>query len=408
MRFQVNPLEKGKFRYVVNIFTSDAAEAHQLILTGNLLEMPVDANAYLTACPDFNSHPAGMNPNQFNLTVVTIDKTTREKLAQTKVKFIQNGLLEWSANTDKNGKIKKSGIIGLAYFSATHDGYRPAERGAFVSNDRNEILLELEKLPNAQPETPKSPVTTPKDTISNSDFVVEIIDKQPNQNDSVKVVPEVAPEPIVSSTPKTDSVPNLATLEETNFDAKFFQPVNVVFVMDVSNSMREADKLELMKYSVNQLSNMIRSSDKISLVKYATVAKVLLPPTTGMDKAAVQEQIKKLKAGGMTAGGEGIKLGFEQAKDGFLPDGVNQVFVITDGAFSEVGYNFKKMFRPYTQKGIRLSVVGILNDAKSEQSMREVAKLGNGEYIPVFNLQDATKNIPQAIRKLAFKSQKKM
>lgn len=104
----------------------------------------------------------------------------------------------------------------------------------------------------------------------------------------------------------------------------------------------------------------------------------------------------------MTAGGEGIKLGFEQAQQGFIEGGVNHVFILTDGAFNHNNFDYKKLIRKYAKKNISLSVVGIVNDQKSETNMREVAALGKGEYIPVFKLVDAQKNIRQAVRKMAF------
>ncbi|MCO5259894.1 MAG: VWA domain-containing protein [Crocinitomicaceae bacterium] len=388
LRFQVNPRQKGKFSYSVEIFTSDKADAHKLVLSGNLLEMEQNSNSYLTACPDFNSHPIGKNPNQFDLTVVTIDKTTRQELEQSKVSMIQDGFALWTEKTDKNGKIKKSGIVGLAYFYATHAGYFPAEKGAFVSNERNKVLIELER------DSTKTPVI-----VSEPEPVVETS----TTNEVVIEIEETTPQKEVVETSTT--VPHsLEEISEENFDSALFEPVNVVFVMDVSSSMNQANKMELMKYSINQLSEMIRQEDRISLVTYASQAKVLLPPTSGMDKEAVKEQVKLLKAGGMTAGGEGIRLGLEQAKNGFIKDGLNHVFIITDGAFNQKQYNYKKLFKKYTKMGISLSVVGILDDAIARVSMKEIAQLGKGEYISVRVLLDAQKNIRKAVRKMAFKN----
>lgn len=372
LRFQVNPTQKGRFNYTVDIFTSDRGEAHKLVLNGNLLEMENNDRSSMTACPDFNTHPIGRKPNQFDLTVITIDAVTREELSKSKVSMIQDGFAVWTESTDKTGRIKKQGTIGLAYFYAKREGYLPAEKGAFVSNDRNKVVIELKK-------------------------------------DSVNIIipePEIVQQPPVTETkqpaPEPVTVVSIDDLDEDNFDISHFAPVNVVFVLDVSSSMNQGDKMELMKYSLNQLSEMIRQQDNISIVTYASKAKVLLPPTSGQDKEAVREQVKVLRPSGMTAGGDGIKMGFEQAEKGFISGGVNHVFVITDGAFNHNNYDYKKLIRKYAKKNIYLSVVGVLNDAKSEASMREIAQLGKGEYIPVFKLSDAQKNIRQAVRKMAF------
>lgn len=390
LRFQVNPRQKGKFSYTVDIYTSDKEDAHKLVLSGNLLEMESNDRSSLTSCPDFNSHPAGRKPDQFDLTVITIDASTREELGKSKVSMIQDGFAAWTEQTDKNGRIKKQGTIGLAYFYAKHDGYLPTEKGAFVSNDRNKVVIELRKNPDdsvvPEPEIAQQPPAT--------EIVIETEEKKP---------PVIEPPVSTVPAPEPETVVSLKELDEDNFDVSFFAPVNVAFVLDVSSSMNQGDKMELMKYSLNQLSEMIRQEDKISLVTYASRAKVLLPPTTGKNKDAVREQVKGLRASGMTAGGDGIKMGFEQAEEGFIPGGVNHVFIITDGAFNQKNYDYKKLIKKYTKKNIQLSVVGVLNDAKSEASMREIAQLGKGEYIPVFKLLDAQQNIRQAVRKMAFR-----
>lgn len=385
LRFQVNPHQKGKFNYTVSIYTSDKADPHSLVLTGNLLEMETSGNNSLTACPDFNTHPVGRKPNAFDLTVVTIDANTRQELEKSKVSMLQDGMAVWIDATDKNGRIKKQGTIGLAYFYAQKDGYLPAEKGAFVSNDRNKVVIELKPVSVNTVIVPE-----PEIVVDTQEILVEI----PQQNEPEK---EIIPE---------ESVVSLDSLTDDNFEDRFFTSVNVVFVLDVSSSMNQGDKMELMKYSLNQLSAMIREQDKISIVTYASQAKVLLTPTSGKDKEAVRAQITGLKPSGMTAGGDGIKLGFEQAEIGFIPEGVNHVFVITDGAFNHNNYDYKKIIKKYVKKNIHMSVVGVLNDAKSEISMREVAQLGNGEYIPVFKLMDAQNNIRQAVRKMAFAGSK--
>jgi Ca-activated chloride channel family protein len=390
LRFQVNPQQKGKFTYTIDIFTSDKADAHKLILSGTMLELETDNRSSFTSCPDFNTHPVGRKPNQFDLTVIIIDADTHQELEKSKVSMIQDGFALWTDYTDKTGRIKKQGTIGLSYFYAKHEGYLPAEKGALVNNDRNRVIIELKK-------NPASTITIPEPII---------VQQSPEPEIELEVEEQVPPISVLPPVSHPETITSFEQLDEDNFDNSFFTPVNVVFVLDVSSSMNQGDKMELMKYSLNQLSEMIRQQDNISLVTYASKAKILLPPTTGKNKDAIREQIKGLKASGMTAGGEGIKMGFEQAEKGFISGGVNHVFVITDGAFNHNNFDYKKLIRKYAKKNISLSVVGVLNDVKSETSMREIAQLGKGEYIPVFKLLDAQKNIRQAVRKMAFKSGK--
>lgn len=392
LRFQVNPREKGRFSYEIEIYTSDKQDATILKLSGNLKNLTQESGNSLTACPDFNSHPAGRKTNQFDMTVITIDKETREELSASSVTMIQNGRAIWADKTDKKGTIKKDATIGLSYFYAKHEGYLTAEKGAFVSNDRNRVLIELEKDPKYSP-----PVPQPEPEI-----VVEIPEPviQTEPEPETSLITELEQE---ETTPMESTPVALTELDRENFDEEFFKPINVVFVLDISSSMNQSEKMELMKYSLNQLSNMLRVQDNVSIVTYATDTRVLLPTTKGDQKTAMQQEVDALKASGMTAGGEGIKLGFKQADKGYLPDGVNHVIVITDGAFNRNSDDYKKYVKKYQKKGINMSIVGIKNQEKDEQAMRDAAKIGGGSYIPIFKLVDAQHNLKQAIRALCFR-----
>jgi len=393
IRFQVNPREKGRFTYDVNVFTSDETEPTIIKLTGNLKELAQENGNSLTACPDFNSHPAGRNSNQFDMIVITIDKETRETLGQSSVTMIQNGRAIWAEKTDKKGTIRKDATIGLSYFFAKHEGYLSAEKGTFVSNDRNQIVIELEKNPSYSKPVP---VIVPEPQLIVVATPEPVIETEPEKSLEIELKNEVPT--VIENTPVA-----LTELQDDNFDEQYFKPINVSFVLDISSSMNQSEKMELMKYSLNQLSDMLRPQDHISIVTYATDAHVLLSPTNGDKKEAIFEQVDKLKASGMTAGGEGIKLGFKQADAGYIAEGINHVIVITDGAFNKNSEDYKTYVKKYQKKGINMSIVGIRNQEKDEEAMRAAAKLGGGSYIPIFKLVDAQNNLKQAVRVLSFR-----
>ena len=101
--------------------------------------------------------------------------------------------------------------------------------------------------------------------------------------------------------------PSFHDIPKDDFTVERFNPINVVFVLDVSSSMKSADKMELMKYSLFQLSRMLRAQDKMGIVTYSSTAKVLLKPTSGANKNEINAQVEALKPSGFTAGGKGIK-----------------------------------------------------------------------------------------------------
>jgi Ca-activated chloride channel family protein len=371
LRFQVNPKTKGKFAYEVEVFLSDRAEPVKLKITGNLLELDINEGNAFTACPDFNARPGGSDPNQFRLKVITVDEQTRELLSNSTVLMIQNGKEAWSKRTDKDGEIREEGTLGFSYFYASHDGYLPAELGTYINFNRNTVVLKLKK-----GETPLPPVDT----------------------SIVLIVPEPST-PIVT----VELPPSFTDLDKDNFDPKHFKPVNVVFVLDISSSMKQADKMELMKYSLSQLTSMLRPEDRITLVTYSSDAQVYMRAMSGSDKQEIYQKVEELTAFGFTAGGTGIKLGFKEANKHFLPDGENQVVIITDGAFNRESDDYLKSVKKYAKKGIRFSVVGVRNKDVDKEKMMESAEKGNGFYVSVMNLGEAQQNLKQAIRMVAFR-----
>lgn len=385
LRFQVNPTKKGKFNYIIDLYTSDRQDAQQIKLSGNLKELPDRSGSGLTACPDFGSHPANKRPNDFDLTVITIDQETKAELSKTAVSMIQNGRTLWSENTDLKGKIRKDATLGLSYFYASHEGYLPTELGAYVNRTRDVVVIELAKDPNFQVKPPVEP--------EEHMYPIDIIEVEPNLEE------ELSSEVVLPA----DSPKELSELNPNDFDETYFSPINVVFVLDVSGSMKQGEKVELMKYSLFQLTDMLRAQDKMGIVTYASNTKVLLSPVSGSNKDAINKEIEKLKAEGLTAGGKGIKVGYKEALKTYLDGGVNHIVVITDGAFNKDSDDYQKYVKKYKKKGINLSIVGIQNKPGDEVKMKEAAELGGGSYIPIHKLADAQNNLKQAIRVLTFR-----
>ena len=400
IRLQVNPKRVGKFKYEIPVYTSDRDKPVIIKLKGDLLEIVRDQRANFTQCPSFSQKPGDGNPLDFQLTVKTVDAESKESISSSTVTVLQNGrpIGKWS--TGKNGDFKTQIPIGISYFYATHPNYKPAELGAYVNFKRSEVIIELEKdqtkeLVNMEEDLieSKEDVTTLKERLQlllEEELITKKIEKD-------TVVKELSDE-VVEGSPKFEK------LDNDNFDESLFKPVNVVFVIDVSSSMNQADRMELMKYSLYELVDMLRPQDKLGLVSYASNANVLLEPTSGENKDEINKLVEGLKASGLTAGGEGIKLGFKQARRNLIDDGANQVIIITDGAFNKNSGNYKKVIeRNLKRKGITLSVVGIKNNEKSATSMREAVDIGGGNFIEVHKLVDAQNNLKQAIRKSAFR-----
>jgi Ca-activated chloride channel homolog len=171
-------------------------------------------------------------------------------------------------------------------------------------------------------------------------------------------------------------------------------PANLVFLVDVSGSMHSADKLPLLQSSLKLLVDQMRPVDRISLVTYAGATQLVLPPTSGADKATIKAAIDGLRAGGGTAGASGIALAYSAAQQSFVPGGINRILLATDGDFN-VGVSdteqLKKMVEQKRRSGVSLSTLGFGTGNYNEALMEQIADVGDGAYSYVDNLMEGHK-----------------
>jgi Ca-activated chloride channel family protein len=171
-------------------------------------------------------------------------------------------------------------------------------------------------------------------------------------------------------------------------------PSNLVFLLDVSGSMDEPNKLPLLKASFRLLVEQLRQQDHVAIVVYAGAAGLVLPPTSGADKKTILDALDKLEAGGSTAGGAGIKLAYAVAKQHFRANGNNRVILATDGDFN-IGESsdaaMERLIEEKREDGIFLTVLGFGMGNYKDSKMEVLADKGNGNYAYIDNILEAQK-----------------
>lgn len=169
---------------------------------------------------------------------------------------------------------------------------------------------------------------------------------------------------------------------------------NLVFLIDVSGSMSDPNKLPLLKSSLKMLVGQLREQDYVSMVVYAGAAGVVLKPTSGADKHTIIDALDRLQAGGSTAGGAGIRLAYAMAKEHYSVDGNNRVILATDGDFN-VGASsnaeMERLIEEKRQDGIFLTVLGYGMGNYKDSKMEAIADKGNGNYAYIDNINEARK-----------------
>ncbi len=186
---------------------------------------------------------------------------------------------------------------------------------------------------------------------------------------------------------------------DTDFSLAEYKPNNIVFLVDISSSMNQGGKLDLLKASMIELTKILRPEDKITLVSYASNANIILETTSGADKDSVISIIQNLKAQGMTDGAKGLEKAYAQAENNFLVDGNNQVFMATDGILNFGDNNSYKMAKKFSKKGVNMSIIGIKNKTSHIPLMIELANKGNGDFIDIQTYDQAQKNLVETVEK---------
>ena len=183
-------------------------------------------------------------------------------------------------------------------------------------------------------------------------------------------------------------------LQAKKIDLAKAPPSNIVFLIDVSGSMDEDNKLPLLKSSFKMLLGQLRPDDKIAIVTYANGTKVALPSTSVKDKEKIIKVLDNLYASGGTSGGKGIQLAYEQAQKSFIKNGNNRIILATDGDFN-IGINnttdLEKFIEKQRESGIYMSVLGFGIGNYRDDMAETIADKGNGNYAYIDNITEAKK-----------------
>jgi Ca-activated chloride channel family protein len=185
-------------------------------------------------------------------------------------------------------------------------------------------------------------------------------------------------------------------IKAKDLELESLPPSNIVFLIDVSGSMNQPNKLPLLKSSMKILVQQMRDKDRVAIVVYAGAAGLVLESTPGDDKQKIYNAIDNLSAGGSTAGGAGIKLAYQVALENFVEDGNNRIVLATDGDFN-VGAasdsDMEALIKTKRDQGVFLTVLGFGMGNYKDSKMEILADKGNGNYAYIDNITEAKKTL---------------
>ncbi|MDB0055320.1 VWA domain-containing protein, partial [Bacteroidia bacterium] len=316
---------------------------------------------------------------------------------------------------DKSTVILKREKPGFYYIKVDKEEYEVSTIDKYINRNTNETVFALKREPNIEeepkedlvamvPEVPADIRTeTPVeeyDADENGEDEDEEEDGEyfdwdnPNNEEIATEEPEeqdLGDEPIAIAVPETIDTADF-TLDGTLNTSKYAYN-HIIFLIDVSTSMRNADKLPLLQASMLQMIAVLRPEDQVSIITYSTEAVVAVSNVSGAQKTKLNEAISVLKARGQSYGQEGVDMAYDLAKEHFITDGNNEIILASDGFFNSKNFSEKKLYRQalYQRKmvNVRLSTIAFGNSTKALTFMETLARKGNGSFIRIQEGEDS-------------------
>ncbi len=200
-------------------------------------------------------------------------------------------------------------------------------------------------------------------------------DNTGNYTTNLPAVTQHIPEPpIIKNEPKK---------EVSVLDPDLYKPNNIVFLVDVSSSMKDSAKLPVMQYALHYLIEALRPTDVITFITYADSVRILKEGISGSNKKELNEVVTKLKARGLTKGNKAILFSLDKAVQHYIPEGNNQIILATDGKFRFYSEDQQKFMTNQGDKRIILSTIAFGDDKDAMTNLKEIAKTGNGNFIHI-------------------------
>jgi Ca-activated chloride channel family protein len=190
---------------------------------------------------------------------------------------------------------------------------------------------------------------------------------------------------------------------DSGFNSYKYKPNHLIFIIDISGSMRDSGKLNYLKQSIKELVSVIRPGDYITLITYTNKVRVVFENLNGLDRNAIDRAIDTLKAGGGSNGSQSLVIAYELARKHFIHNGNNQVFIATDGLLNSSKMSnedlYKLASKAYRQDQIKLSSIGFGQDANAIDFLYKLAKHGHGNFIRINNPNTDMKNLIEEVKK---------
>ena len=381
--------EFGRFTREVDVYVSTQNSPIKFTLSGNIQSFHPDA---FTVCPRIDNSRLAENP-QFIHTIRVIDAETKEPISDFEITI--------KTKYSKEAFISDNSVVSLKrekpdfyQFIVDHEEYKIAREELYIARNTEETVIELnrEKVDEIEDEFDFTAVVVNEEEVIETEeeeeietSEVETVEEEVAEVQITEVVDtplvEIVSEPIISLVDSQDFADD-GTLSNVKYAYN-----HLVFLIDISGSMKHEDKLPLLKYSMYQMIAVLRPEDKVTIITYSTKAKVLVDGMSGANKAALKEAVQQLRAQGQSYGKEGLDMAYEIALANFISEGNNEIILASDGVFNSKGFNENKLLRNVAKQSrdneIMLSAIGFGKSKLALSFLERLASKGDGSFIKI-------------------------
>lgn len=362
--------QKGRFSVKVPLYFSHLNTPLELEVKGQIKSILPSA---LTTCPSIeNSKP--LLAGQVPLAIILKDEITQETLDKADVTVVNQNKTYKCVTGLQSKTYKCKSEYGFLKITAEKSGYESKTVEFRYDPANYTCIIELKRIENYLDTSliPKEPEPV---LVSEQKEEKDLIKKKNPDNITDTIVPE----------PEYVYIPS--SVSDSGFNSLRYKPNHLIFIIDISGSMKDSTKLNYLKKAMTQLIGTVRPQDHITLITYNSKVKVIFSNYSGLDRQAMMKAIDTLSAKGGSNGAHSLEMAYDLAKEHFIKAGNNQIFLATDGLFNSSKISNENLYRQSAKhhifQGIKLSTIGFGNDEKALDFLKKLSQYGSGNFLKI-------------------------
>ncbi len=375
IRIQFNPKKTGKFNEQVMVYFSKLLRPLPIQIRG---EVESFTKEYDPACPNFDEKPGRKT---FDIRFFVGDGLNMEPVKKARVQTLN---LESQKEEESNsfGFVHLMLPAGKYRWRVQAEGFETQVVEKYVNRLQNEVNVYLERQEGHVIADIKHAET---DSLRKEVFR-RILDKE-EQKEAV-IIPDTTTEAKTEAKeqgrPKEPSADTEPRQDSEYLPLSQYKKNNLVFLIDVSESMRLSGKFQLLRKALKSLIGSMRSVDQLAILTYSDSVELFMNIKANLDVNRAQKQIDDLFAHGKTNTTAGVEEAYRLTLEGLVADGNNQIFLTSDGVYSkEDTEKTISYIRSKFGTGVKLSTIGVKTEKTNASKLKKIARYGQGKYLSI-------------------------